>query len=445
LLNALNTDEIPALHPVSLHFSDPVLEHDYQSQHAGWVPNNARLALLLATGLIVAFGFVDPLLMPESVKTLFVHRLTAVVLFTGLVAFTFHPLFKRHNQKAAWLAGFVGGYAVLALPALVSLEHGYIYYVGVVLAPAFFFNLLGLRFLQALMLTLVLLITYNAVVIAKGIPFPMLLNNNLFVLGISVVTAASGYVSETQNRTLFYQSHIMKSLKEHADEASEARARFFANMSHELRTPLNAIIGYNEMLLEDARKSGNRQLDADLSAIDFASHQLLELINDVLDLAKIDAGKVELKLDTIRVSDFLQHIQATATPLAKKNNNRLVFDYAEAPAEIRGDSLRLQQVLNNLISNACKFTQNGDIVLRMTQDSRDAVFEVVDTGMGIGEAQMQTLFDEYQQAHAPGERRYGGTGLGLAISQRLAKLMGGIITVQSTLGQGSRFTFRLPV
>lgn len=436
--------EPPVLHPVSLHFADAGLEAGYQSQHAGWVPNSARLALLLATALITAFGFVDPLVMPEHVEILRNHRVTVVAMFVLMMAFTFHPLFKRHNQKAAWLTGFAGGYAVVMLPALVTLEHGYTYYVGVVLAPAFFFNLLGLRFLQALTLTVVLVVAYNAVVLVKGIPYSMLVNNNLFVLGISIVTAAAGYVSELQHRTVYYQSQLMERLKEKADEASLAKSRFFTNMSHELRTPLNAIIGYGEMLLEDARKSENRDLEADLSAIDTASHHLLELINDVLDLAKIDAGKIRLSDDEVELPAFLERIKSTATPLAIKNHNNLVFDTAQAPPSMRADGLRLQQILNNLISNACKFTENGTIQVSVARQDDDVLFNVTDTGIGISSQQSEHLFDEYEQLHSAVDQRYGGTGLGLAISQRLAKLMGGLITVSSSVERGSSFTLRLP-
>lgn len=443
-IDPMTSNEMPKLHPVSLNFYDTDTELAYRIRRSSWVLRSTRIALLLATTIITAFALIDPYVMPEHTDALFQFRFSTIILFAILIAFTFHPIFKIHNQKSAWISGLIGVSHVVGVIAIVSLENGYNYYVGIVIAPPFF-NLLGLRFLSTITLTIFMVVAYNCIVILlKDIPTVMLINNNLFVIGVSVVTGTVRYLMEKQQRTVFSQSHLMQILKEEADEASEAKSRFFANMSHELRTPLNAIIGYSEMLLEEVERSNDKVLHTDLSAIESAGHHLLGLINDVLDLAKIDAGKVILHPGVISLPEFLYRVHSTTTPLAKRNNNELVFNYDQAPKEITIDSLRLQQVLNNLISNACKFTKSGKITVTARSVDDRVLIEVSDTGIGMTAEQTEHLFDEYQQAHASIESEFGGTGLGLAISRRLVKLMGGEISVESAATKGSTFTVDLP-
>jgi signal transduction histidine kinase len=435
---------LPKMRPWTLWFQDTELESAYHESHNSWVPKNTRIALIFAMVMVVAFMLLDPASMPEHRDQLLTFRFFTIVVFAILIGITFHPLASEHNQKMAWFAGLFGLSHVVGVVALISLENGYNYYVGIVIAPAFF-NLLGLRFVQTLSLTLILILAYNAVVILlKDIPTVMLVNNNLFVIGVGVVTAAVRYTMERQQRLVFAQSHMMKELKEKADDANVAKSRFFNNMSHELRTPLNAIIGYSEMLMEDSAHEKGTARHSDLGAIEQAGRHLLRLINDVLDLAKLDAGKVELQIETVYPADLLERIRTTAAPLARKNGNRLKIDTSSAPDEMKADAMRVEQVLINLVSNASKFTSDGLISIAVTRGEDEVLFSVIDTGIGMSPRQVEHLFDEYQQADSSIARDYGGTGLGLAISKQLVELMGGKIMVESHPGRGSVFTVTLP-
>ena len=236
--------------------------------------------------------------------------------------------------------------------------------------------------------------------------------------------------------------------KEVAEEATQAKSAFLANMSHELRTPLNAVIGITEMLQEDAEDLGQDDFIEPLGRIGGAGKQLLHLINEVLDLSKIEAGKIELHLEDFEIAELIHEVAKTGEPLAEKNGNKLVVSCPEDIGTIRGDLTRVRQVILNLVSNACKFTEQGEVRLEVarragTGGERISV-AVADTGIGLEPEQLDKLFKEFSQADSSTTRKYGGTGLGLAISRRLCHLMGGDIAVASEPGVGSTFTIELP-
>ncbi len=232
------------------------------------------------------------------------------------------------------------------------------------------------------------------------------------------------------------------------EAASAHKSQFLANMSHELRTPLNAIIGVSEMLLEDARDLERKDAVEPLERILRAAQHLLALINDILDLSKIDAGKMEVHLESVDPAPLIEEIAATIRPLAEKNGNRVEVDRAIDLGPVHADSKRLRQALLNLASNAAKFTDSGTIRIaggRASENGRDwTVLSVSDTGIGMTAQQVSRLFQDFVQADTSTTRKYGGTGLGLAISRRLCRMMGGDITVESAPGRGSTFTIRLP-
>jgi PAS domain S-box-containing protein len=234
-----------------------------------------------------------------------------------------------------------------------------------------------------------------------------------------------------------------------AEAASRAKSQFLASMSHELRTPLNAIIGYSEMLQEEATDAGRTGLVPDLEKIHTAGRHLLTLINDVLDLSKIEAGRMDLHVEAFDLAPVLDDVVSTVRPLAEKNTNRLVVRHDGALGAMRSDQTRLRQVLLNLLSNACKFTTEGTIALDATRVVRDAsewlIFRISDTGIGMTQQQVSRLFEAFSQAEASTASRYGGTGLGLAISRRFCQMMGGDVGVESVPGAGSTFTVELPV
>jgi signal transduction histidine kinase/CheY-like chemotaxis protein len=232
------------------------------------------------------------------------------------------------------------------------------------------------------------------------------------------------------------------------EAADRHKTEFLANMSHELRTPLNAIIGYSEMLQEDAADLGAEQFTDDLRKINAAGKHLLELINAVLDLSKIEAGKMELYLESFDVATLVHDIAAVIQPLAAKNANRLDVRCPEDIGTMRADLTKVRQALFNLLSNACKFTERGTVVLTVAREASDGrdwlVFGVSDTGIGMTPEQLARLFEAFSQADAATTRKYGGTGLGLALSRRLCRMMGGDVTVESEADRGSTFSIRLP-
>jgi signal transduction histidine kinase/ActR/RegA family two-component response regulator len=236
--------------------------------------------------------------------------------------------------------------------------------------------------------------------------------------------------------------------KHAAEEANRAKSTFLANMSHELRTPLNAIIGYSEMLEEETRDSGKIENVQDLKKIQAAGKHLLSLINDVLDLSKIEAGKMGLHLETFDVAQVIEEIVTTLQPAAAKNANAIRVRLADSVSVIKADITKVRQILFNLLSNACKFTDHGTVTVDVEQikvDARDWIqFRVSDTGIGISEKQKENLFQEFAQADASIARKYGGTGLGLAITHRFVQLMKGSIHVESEAGRGAIFTVQLP-
>lgn len=262
------------------------------------------------------------------------------------------------------------------------------------------------------------------------------------------VTMRTKELQET-NETLSREVAERKRAEERAQEASRAKSAFLANMSHELRTPLNAIIGYSELLEDELTDLGLGSLLPELRSIQRSGGHLLELISGILDLSKIEAGKMDVIVETIQLYPFLEQIRETAGDLFRKNHSVFSLESDFSHAAIETDRLKLRQILYNFLSNAAKFTEYGQVTLRTTDVEQDGVpcicFAVEDTGIGIPQEKLRELFEAFEQVDSTSTRRYGGAGLGLAISREFSHLLGGTVRVESEIGRGSVFSVTLPL
>jgi PAS domain S-box-containing protein len=279
---------------------------------------------------------------------------------------------------------------------------------------------------------------------ADGREFPVEIDRGVFQTAEGVRIFA--IVREITERV--HAAAQLEAARDAAEAANRAKSVFLANMSHELRTPLNAILGYSEMLTEDAEDAGQESAAADLKRIHQAGSHLLSLINDVLDLAKIESGKMEALAEDFDVESLIDDVSATAQPLMAKNDNQLRVERGEAVGRAHQDLTKLRQSLLNLLSNAAKFTREGTVTLMAERSVRDGsdwlTLSVRDSGIGIAADKLDRVFEEFGQAEETTSRDYGGTGLGLPISRRFCLMLGGDLTLESRPGEGSTFTISVP-
>ena len=265
---------------------------------------------------------------------------------------------------------------------------------------------------------------------------------------VELMLIAFSRMSDEVNALIDARTHEMETARDEARDASDQKTKFFANMSHELRTPLNAILGYGEMLYEDCEDLGYEDLLPDLKKITSAGSHLLSLINNILDLSKIEAGKMELFVTNFEIENMIDTIKDVSAPLASKNDNQFVINFDGAMGAMSQDETKLRQCLTNFLSNAFKFTKDGTVTLDIDVEIKEKTefisFSVTDTGAGMSAEGVAKVFEEYTQAERSTSANYGGTGLGLPISKRFAEMMGGDVSVSSEEGVGSVFSISVP-
>lgn len=342
-------------------------------------------------------------------------------------------------------------HAVLAI-YFIGWESGFFYYILAII-PLVFSNPTSSN-IQKIAITTFIASFYLSLKYYANTHVPLVqleqntLNNLYFMNSFSIIVGISALVHFFSLASDITESKIDKE-RDEADQANQAKSTFLANMSHELRTPLNAIIGYSEMLKDDADEQGNKQSSKDLSRITKAGSHLLELINNILDLTKIEAGKTELEYRPTDISPLMNDVISAINPQSTKRNNTLTINCVDDFGYVSIDQTKVKQILINLLSNACKFTDNGNIELSVYKEESESqewiCFKICDSGIGIPENKLDVLFQPFMQADISTTRIYGGTGLGLTISKHFITLMEGSINVESIVDEGTTFLIKLPI
>jgi signal transduction histidine kinase len=419
-------------------------------------------------GLIAYLSYI-PLFLAIGAPQIAGLNVAVVVLFAVAESFVIRGrIFLGMAIAATWVAGHawftaltLGAGAAFQLHVILALELGLLFAyvplrIRLVYAAIFVSAYVGLVF--------ALSHTTPTVELTRDVTQLLQLLNSAIFAGVTVLIATfyawsvqknrearEGLLDRLQdnNETLRVAHAELARARDEAQTASKAKSMFLANMSHELRTPLNAIIGYGEMIQEDADASSNQDLSDQVARICGAGRHLLALINEILDLAKIEAGKMECEATEFELAGVAREVVDTVRPLSESRGNRLAVDIDEAVGRMCTDSTKVRQILLNLMSNAAKFTENGEVSLVVAADERagraGVRLEVGDTGIGIPDDKLVHIFDEFSQGDSSTTRRYGGTGLGLAITARFVGMLGGTIDVESEEGQGSRFEVWLPL
>ena len=421
-------------------FKDEKLEKEYKAMKLEKNKNYIWNLMLLGHLIFLLVVLDDIKQLGIQPIYVFMHVICSITVYALL-------LLEEYREK------YYEQYFTLVMPALMingayhySMDESAFFGPGEAVLPLLtllFFTIYPVNFLNSFFIVgttvagfLVYLLEMN-IIVGSQVPYLLIMP---FVYGVFVKRS-----NEYKDRIDYVKTEELKILREQAQNASKAKSDFLANMSHELRTPLNAILGYSEMLMEEAEDDKLETYAADLAKIQSSGEHLLTLINDILDLSKIEAGKMDLHIEEFEFEKHLVQIESTGKPLVEKNDNKFILENTVSVKKLKNDQTKLRQILFNMLSNAAKFTKEGTVTLSINTFENDIKFAVTDTGIGMNEEQLGKVFDEFTQAEASTAKDYGGTGLGLPISKKMTEMMGGMMQVESEEGKGTTFSITIPI
>jgi len=428
------------IHRLTCKFNDKELENQYKEMK--WEKNSNYIWNLMLLGHIIFLLIILDDINQLGVQPIYisVHIICSISVYILL----FYEEYRKNYYDI---------YFTLIIP-LLMVNGAYHYYMdqGALFGPGaaalplltlLFFTIYPVDFINSFFIVLTTVAAFLVYLLDVGvisgeqIPYLLVIP---FIYGIFVKRS-----NEFKNRIDYMKTEELKFLRTQAQNATKAKSEFLANMSHELRTPLNAILGYSEMLKDDAEDDGLDAYSEDLTKINSSGEHLLTLVNDILDLSKIEAGKMELHVEEFEFENHIKQIEATAKPLVEKNGNNFVIEKSDDIGKLVNDQTKLRQILFNMISNAAKFTKKGTVTLGITKYDEKVRFAVTDTGIGMNAEQLGKVFEEFTQAESSTSKDYGGTGLGLPISKKMTEMMGGIMEVESQEGKGTTFSIIIPI
>ncbi|QUD88445.1 ATP-binding protein [Phenylobacterium montanum] len=396
-------------------------------------------------GLYLVFGLLDLTVGGRLTSYLLLIRFGAVCpTLLAVFGLSFLRDFFRIGQAGLSVAVLATGFGVVVMTAIMDPPFNSLYYAGIIMVVIFGGSMIRLKFRYSTAIALFLVGSYQVSAIwINPIPRSMLISNNFFLSMATAVGLFSGYFQELYIRRAYAGQKVVEEARLAADAANEAKSAFLATMSHEIRTPLNGVLGMVQAMAREPLPEHQRER---LGVIGASGEMLLAILNDMLDLSKIEAGRLELEVVDFDLAALVSEVAAIFEPLAAGKGVAFTVEIApDATGAYRGDPLRVRQIVHNLVSNAVKFTADGTVQVELGAEGGGVRLVVSDTGIGIAPERIEQLFDKFVQADSSTTRRYGGAGLGLAICRQLCLQMGGEIRAQSDLGRGSRFTVWLPL
>lgn len=439
---------------VWLRFRDPAVEAVFLDETVRNSINAIRAYFLAGTALYALFAFLDLVVRDKAMHLMLVIRLGVVVpLLLVLFCTTFFKVFYKVVQAALATAMLVSGLGIVAMTAIMAPPYNSQYYAGLIMIVIYCGSLTRVKFHYSIIISAFLVISYEVAVLINPIPPTTLVANNFFLLLSAAVGLFSGYTTELYIRKAYIGQRVVEAKNRlvsealtEAVQANKSKSEFLATMSHELRTPLNAIIGFSEIIMRELFGALGNDRYADYARdIHHSGSHLLAIINDILDLAKAESGKLQLSEDEFLVADLLGQCQRICGHIAESNKVKLEFFSREPGLSIYADKRLLLQVLVNLISNAIKFTPEGAVRVEVSADQRNGiVMSVSDNGIGIAPENIERVMKAFEQVEASHNRVRAGCGLGLPYAKNLTELHGGSLKIESQLDYGTTVTVTLP-